>query len=356
LKRVIVFGGYGVFGSQVARALSAWGTPITIAGREQRRAETFARHLGGDCSAAGADITRPEACRALLQGSTVAVNCAGPFHRQGTALLEACLQTDSPYVDITEDRGYAALVRSFGTRFAERGRVAVFGCSSLPGISGALALCAREAETVPVERVRVALLIGNKNPKGQAAVRSLLAGLGRPIATPQGTRFGFCEREVVLLPAPFGRRGVFTLDSPEYDLFPALLGARAVSVHVGFELRMATYTFALLARLGSGYGPVMARLLERPARMLSGLGCSGGAVMAELFFRDGSVCQATLVSRRDGQRMAALPCALVARALSERDEHAQGAVTAYEFLGARPLLAKLVGEGFELHTERRPAV
>src|SRR5205814_5048016 len=105
LRRVVLFGGYGVFGAQVARALSKRGTPLTIAGRDPREAEALASHLGGDCSAAAVDIRRPEACRALLQGPTVAVNCAGPFHCQGAALLEACLQSGSPYVDISYDRG-----------------------------------------------------------------------------------------------------------------------------------------------------------------------------------------------------------------------------------------------------------
>jgi hypothetical protein len=265
--------------------------------------------------------------------------------------LNACFQAGCHYADITDDRGHAALVRSFGPRFAERRLVAVFGCSSLPGISGALALLAHEGETTPVERVRVTLFIGNNNPKGYAAVHSLVAGLGRPIATPQGTLFGFRNREVVSLPPPFGRRGVFTFDSPEYDLFASLLGARAVTVHVGFELRLATYTMALLARLGSSYGPVMIRLLELPGRALGWLGCSGGAVMSELIYGDGSVRWASLVARRDGQRMAALPCALVARTLSEGDGQIGGAVTAYEFLGARALLEKLVAAGFELHTK-----
>jgi hypothetical protein len=100
----------------------------------------------------------------------------------------------------------------------------------------------------------------------------------------------------------------------------------------------------------------MIRLLELPGRALGWLGCSGGAVMSELIYGDGSVQSASLVARRDGQRMAALPCALVARTLSEGVGQICGAVTAYELLGARALLEKLVGAGFELHTGRRQAV
>jgi hypothetical protein len=225
---------------------------------------------------------------------------------------------------------------------------AVYGCSSLPGISGALALHARAGTSAAVGRARVTLFIGNNNPKGEAAVRALLAGLGRPIAAPQGTLRGFRDREVVPLPAPFGPRGVFNFDSPEYDLFPALLGARAVVVKAGFELRLATYGFAVLALLGRGYGPRTARLLALPGRLLRRLGCSGAAIMTELFLANGAVRRATLLARQDGQRMAALPCALVARVLSEGGAWGRGAMTAYEFLGATPLLEGLVAAGFEL--------
>jgi hypothetical protein len=210
-----------------------------------------------------------------------------------------------------------------------------------------LALKAAQNCPRPIERVRVTLFIGNKNPKGLAAVGSLVAGLGRPIGTPQGTRRGFRDREVVELPPPFGRRAVFNFDSPEYDLFPDLLGAKAVSVKVGFELTPGTYLFALLARLGLSYGRRTARLIDAPCRALSWFGHSGGAVMAELFAADGSRRWAAVGGPEDGQRMAALPCALLAQSLSET-KPAPGVATAYELLGADRLLSELSLAGFSL--------
>lgn len=350
MRPVVVFGGYGTFGTHVCRELARLGVRLTIAGRDGARAEAVAGTLGPGCRGLTADATRAASCEATLQGHGVAVNCAGPFNRLDTTLLDACLGTGCHYVDITDDRGYAARVRGYGERFRERGLAAVYGCSSLPGISGALALRVRAATADPVQRARVTLFIGNQNAKGDAAVRSLLAGLGRPIAAPQGTLHGFRDREVIRLPKPFGRRGVFNFEGPEYDLFPALLGTRSVSVKVGFELRLVTYAFALLALLREGYGTRTARLLALPGRLLQRLGCSGGAVMTELFLAGGSIRWAALLARREGQRMAALPCALVARALSEDRRARLGAMTAYEFLGAAPLLEDLVAAGFELHT------
>src|SRR5262249_28302327 len=62
----------------------------------------------------------------------------------------------------------------------------------------------------------------------------------------------------------------------------------AVAVKVGFELRLATYGFALLALLGRGYGPRTARLLALPGRLLPRLGCAGAAIMTEPFLGDRS--------------------------------------------------------------------
>jgi hypothetical protein len=349
MKPVLVVGGYGIFGAHVCRELVRWGVSLSVAGRDGARAEAFARTLGAGCTSRVVDAGQPDSCQAALQGHGVVVNCAGPFNSFDATLLEACLDCGCHYADIGDDRGYAALIRTLGDRFRARGLTAVYGCSSLPTISGALAIQARGDVTAVVERARVTLFVGNDNDKGDAAVRSVLAGLGRPIAAPQGTLLGFRDREVVPLPPPFGSRCIFNFESPDYDLLPDLLGTHAVSVKLGFELRLATCGFALLARLGSGYGARTARLISLPGRLLRCLGCSGGAVMTELFLTGGQVRHAALLARRDGQRMAALPCALAARALAEGRDGPRGAVTGYEYLGAEALLQALVSEGFELH-------
>jgi Saccharopine dehydrogenase NADP binding domain len=339
---VVVFGGYGNFGGHVVRELVRRGVPVVVAGRDCAKADVVA------------DVTDAASCRAALGGRAVAVNCAGPFARFDDTLLQVCLELGCHYADIADDRGYVNRVRRLGPRFAGRGLSAVYGCSSLPAVSGALALAARDGTGPPPGRARVTLFVGNDNPKGSAAVRSVVEGLGRPIAAPQGTEHGFRGRRVVTLPEPFGRQVVFHFDTPEYDLFPDLLGVRSVSVLLGFELRPVTHLFALLAALGVGRD--WTDWLLRPAALGRGVGCSGGAVMSELFWPDGTTRRASLSGRADGQRMAALPAALVAAALATGVGGARGAVTAYDYLGGRTLLAGLTAEGFELRLSggRRP--
>lgn len=347
MKHAIVFGGYGTFGSHVARELVRLGVTVVIAGRDAAKAEAFARRFGPPHRGIAVDLTDLASCRAALRDAPVAVHCAGPFAALGPGLLDACLDTGCDYVDLAEDRAYTRVVRLHDDVFRDRGLTAVHGCSSLPGLSGALALRLCEALTSPPTTARVTLFIGNNNPKGDAAVRSMLAGLGRPLRAPQGTLYGFRDREVVPLPPPFGPRAVYNFNSPEYDLFPRRFGVREVRVKVGFEVRLATAGLALLARLGSGYGPRTASWLEWFGGWFRTLGTSGGAVMTELFAADGSSCRAAVVARRDGQRMAALPCALIANALC-RERMRSGVYAAYDLIELG-LLERLQEQGFELH-------
>jgi len=350
VKPVLVIGGYGTFGSQVALELAARDIPLIVAGRDAKKSTKFAQQLGPAHRGLFLDVSQRESCRSAMQDRPVVVNCAGPFRHFDPSLLELCLETGCHYADIADDRHYATLVRECGEQFAAKNLAAVYGCSSLPAISGALGLEMQQQCPRAPEQIRVTLFIGNDNPKGLAAVSSLVEGLGQPIPAPQGTIKCFFDRETVPLPPPFGRSIVFNFDSPEYDLFPKLFGTGNVRVKVGFELTFGSYVMHMLARAHTGYSPRDAQWITRACQFLRGWGCSGGAVMTEFFFADRSTCRAAMLSKTEGQKMAAWPCMLVAESLAKSVPVRSGACTAYEFLGAEPLLAQMVAAGFELHT------
>jgi hypothetical protein len=346
VKPVVVFGGYGTFGSHVARELARLGHTVTVAGRDRRKAEAMAAALGPGHRAMAADVADRESCRAALGGQAVAVSCAGPFSALGQALLEECIAARCHYADIADDRAHAARVRSWDGRFRDAGLTAAYGCSSLPGVSGALALLAREGVDAAPEKARVTLFIGNANPKGVAAVRSAVEVLGRPIVAPQGALRGFADPETVALPPPFGRRSVVNFDGAEYDLFPALLGVSSVVVKVGFELPAARWAFAALGRVSARHRPRAARILITLGSPTRRLGRSGGAVLVELTWPDGTARRAALACEEHGQRMAALPCALAGAALASGEATRRGAMTAYELLGHRELLHAMAASGY----------
>ena len=341
-----MLGGYGVFGSIVSRELAQRGVAVTVAGRDGARAEALAAALGPGHGALAVDLRDAAACRRALDGHDAAVSCAGPFAADTTrVLLEACLDARCHYVDIADERDSLRVVREYGARFAARGRCAVRGASSLPGLSTALALAVAGDADAPPQRARVTLFIGNDNAKGQAAIASLLRQLGQPIAAPQGTlrAGGGCAR--VRLPAPLGRRTACDFDGPEHDVLPELLRVLHVEVKVAFELPLATRALGLLGRLRLGAGARTARWLSRLGNVTRRFGTSAGAVMVELWWADGRSRRAALVAERDGQRMAALPCVLAVEALA-RGAGAVGALLPHELLGVDGLVTGLTREGF----------
>lgn len=351
MTRIIVFGGYGTFGAIVSRELAALGHAVTVAGRDRARGEELARALGERHSALAADVSDLDSCRRAIAGHGMAVCCAGPFAALGDALLTACAESAAHYVDIADDRAYVARGRGWDARFRAAGRAAVFGCSSLPGLSSALALRARDAFTDPPQAARATLFIGNRNPKGVAAVRSLSRTLGRSVDAPQGRLTVFGDPERVRLPPPFGERVVRTIDTPDYDLLPRLLGTADVRIKVGFELALTNHLFAVLASLGVRPGRAAAAVLARMGRIVPASGTSGGVVQCELSWTDGRTSRAAAVSTSGGQRMAVVPCVLVADALAGGNSAAVGARWPHEVVGAEALLAGVQRAGFAIAAE-----
>jgi short subunit dehydrogenase-like uncharacterized protein len=333
----------------VSRGLAAAGFRLRVAGRNGAAARRFAASLGPRQEGVEADVTSPASCRAVLAGCRVAVACAGPFDAQGEALLAACVDGGCHYVDIAEDRAHAARVRGWGPRFAAAGLTAACGCSSLPGLSEALALRARRAREEPPRTARVVLFIGNDNAKGRAAVAALARTLGCVVSTPQGPRRALSDLERISLPAPFGQARVVTFDSPEYDLLPARIGVAEVHVQVGFELAPFTALLPLLSWLAARGVPAAA-LVHTLARLGGGLrfGSSGGVVAVDLTWPGGATVRAAAVAERDGQHMAALPCVAVATALGRGGDVPRGAVTATQAIGAEALLAEVETAGFRV--------
>jgi hypothetical protein len=343
MPKCIVFGGAGVFGSITARELHDRGLDVTIAGRRAGRAEVVAESIG--CAAVQADLNEAASCRAAIAGQDVALNCAGPFDSLNDTLLEGCLDAHCHFIDIADDRRYVRRVRQQSDALAAAGLTAVYGCSSLPGISGALANALRARTATDPAHIRITLFIGNDNPKGAAAVRSAARLLGKAIDAPQGVLRGFRDAETVSLPPPFGRRTVLNFESPDYDLLPEQIGAASVVVKVGFELRLATAMFAAFAATAPRLGTYLLPKLIALNPLTRGIGSSGGVVMVEQFDAQGSRSAASAVAVEHGQRMAVLPAVYATLRLFDNKPASRGATTAYELLGAEALLAALQADG-----------
>jgi len=104
---VAVFGATGFTGRLVAGYLAAHapgGVRVGLAGRSEKRLADVRSQLPAAASAwplLVADSADPAALAALARAARVVVSTAGPYRRQGLALVEACAAAGTDYADLT---------------------------------------------------------------------------------------------------------------------------------------------------------------------------------------------------------------------------------------------------------------
>lgn len=283
--RVVLIGATGVFGSRIARRLAGDARfTLTLAGRTRESLEGLRESLGdATVRTARIDVTAADMAQALsaLQPQLV-IHTAGPFQQRDYRVAEACLDCGSDYIDLADGRDFVVGIAQLNDRARKLGRLLVSGASSVPALSSAVvdALRPRFAALNTIEH---AINPGNRTPRGDATVASILGYCGRPIRVWRDGRWqmvrGWMDSRRQVF--PFGRRRVGACEVPDLDLFPArYAGVQTVTFRAGLELPLlqtGTWCAAALVRLGlirdlAAHAPMLRRLSERFMRFGSDVG------------------------------------------------------------------------------------
>ncbi|MGA9596859.1 MAG: SDR family oxidoreductase [Acidimicrobiia bacterium] len=124
---VVVVGGTGGIGREVARHYADRGASVVITGRDQAKADRVAADLGGDVSAIAFDMAEPETISSALAG-------IGPVSR---LVLLAIARDNNPireytipgamYLTTMKLVGYTETVHTLISRFTDDASVVLFG-------------------------------------------------------------------------------------------------------------------------------------------------------------------------------------------------------------------------------------
>ncbi|UFS67394.1 DUF4166 domain-containing protein [Paracoccus denitrificans] len=246
--KVLILGGYGVFGERLARLLVRDGHEVTIAGRDLAKAQALADRLG--CAALRMDR---ETDLHLLAGHQAVIDAAGPFHAYGEdpyALARAAIAGGLHYLDLCDNATFCAGIASLDAEARAAGSCVLSGLSSVPALSSAAvrALAGSEAPQV----IETAILPGNRSPRGLSVMTSILSQVGRPMPVWRGGRWrratGWSGPRRYRLPGGLVRQG-WQIEVPDLALFPAHFGAKTVEFRAGLELAVMRYGLAGLAAL-----------------------------------------------------------------------------------------------------------
>ncbi|MBY8976851.1 hypothetical protein KHP62_13590 [Rhodobacteraceae bacterium NNCM2] len=128
---------------------------------------------------------------------------------------------------------------------------ALSGASSVPGLSSiSVADLARDMEMI--DEIDIAILPGNRAPRGLSVIRSIVSGVGRPYHVLREGIWreihGWTDRREYTLAPGLNRVG-YSVDVPDISLLPGMTGAQTVNFRAGLELPIMNWSLVLLARL-----------------------------------------------------------------------------------------------------------
>lgn len=355
--RVLLIGGYGLFGTRLAQRLSR--DPLLhtiICGRNLGSAQALAAALneggaGGRSSALRLDVTAPGlAGQIRASGADAVIHTSGPFQGQGYEVARACIAAGAHYIDLSDGRDFVCGIGALDADAKTANLFVTSGASSVPALSTAVAdeLAAGFAE---VHGIDIGINPANQTERGLATVRSILGYCGAAFAHWRDGRwqhaFGWQGLRRQRYPAPVGVRWLAQCDVPDLQLLPARYpGVRTVTFRGGLELRwlhfgawlMAAMRRARLVRNWSRYSVALKAFSDLFLRF----GTDAGAMHVELegIGKDGATlrrCWTLVATGGDGPFVPTLASAALIGKL------ARGAIA---FRGACPCIGLLTVQDF----------
>jgi hypothetical protein len=388
---VLIVGAGGLFGSRLARLLARrQGYRLSLGGRDEAnvaalQAELVALDPEGIFKFVALDRRNVKADRLLLLGSDLVADCAGPFHDSGTVLIEACIVAGCHYVDLADSRAFVAGIERFDAAARAAGVAVVSGASSTPGLTHAVVDALAPGWT-SIDSVDVAIVPGNRTPKGRSVILSILTWVGQKVAVFREAGWqsgrGWGDRRWVKIEG-LGRRRASLADVPDLDLLVGRYAPRVrASFTAGMELPILHWLIGLCGRA------VRLRLVRSAtafagighwvAQRLDGYGTDKGGMLVEVAgtdetgeskFARWSLCAV----EGDGPYVPAIPAAAAIEGLLSGRDIFRGArpaagflrldeikpwfeglaitVSGSSFRREKPLYRRVMGAGFDLLPE-----
>lgn len=95
----LIYGAYGYTGTLIAEAAGRRGHDPILAGRNREKLDALGTRLERETQVVSLDDA--QRLRAVLDEVPAVVHCAGPFARTAPPMVQACLETETHYLDIT---------------------------------------------------------------------------------------------------------------------------------------------------------------------------------------------------------------------------------------------------------------
>ena len=361
VARVLIIGGYGNFGSHIARSLAPDAEiRLLIGGRSQAKGAAFASRLdaANPPEAHVIDIDADIGAALARIAPDIVVHTTGPFQHQDHRVARACIAQGCHYLDLADARDFVATIGTLDALARERDLLVVSGASSVPCLTAALIDHYRPG-FARLLAIDYGISAAQQTNRGLATTAAVLSYVGQRFTRLRNGRMaavhGWQDSRAVRYPE-LGLRLFGDCDVPDLGLFPARYPElRDLRFGAGHELKIlhaGTWALGWLVRLGA------LRALDTHATPLLklaflfdrfGSGRSGFHMFLTGEGADGRLKRVRffLIARSGhGPYIPCVPVILLARKLARGAVSARGAMPCIDLIGLDAYLEAL--EGYDI--------
>lgn len=204
MEKIIVYGSYGYTGKLVVEECNRKNLAVVLSGRNEQALKRQSEQSGYPYKTV--DINDHAGLVNLLKEGKVVIHCGGPFRHTATKMMNACLEANTHYTDITGEYAVFELLAGYDSQAKQAGLIVIPGTGF---------------DVVPSDCL--ALHLKNKLPDAthlQLAFTMLKGGLSRGTkkSMTEGLGYGGMIRENgKLIPLPLGDK-VMTVDFGEFKM------------------------------------------------------------------------------------------------------------------------------------------
>lgn len=336
MKRVLVIGGYGNFGSYICRSLAHQeNINLVIAGRSLSKAQYLAEEIGVEAAVVDIDHDLETPLREIRPD--IVIHTSGPFQSQSYKVAEACIKCAAHYIDLSDGRKFVSGISSLDQKARQEGVLVVSGASSVPCLTSALIDSYRDTFK-ELESLNYGITTAQKTTRGVATTAAILSYTGKPFKTLiNGTQqdvYGWQSLHARKY-RDLGWRLLGNCNVPDLELFPKMYPElKTIRFYAGLELpfiHVTLWVLSWIVRTGlvRSLEP-LATLLLKLSFLFDWLGSANSGFHMELIGKDeggdNKTVRFELTARSgDGPFIPCMPAIILTKKLANKQIKYRGA-------------------------------